>query len=318
MRIAMIAVNDPAGTAILMCRALNRHTAHQCRLITTELRYNFMFPKDLHLPWLDGRGMQELEQVLRQADVFHFHLVCDESIQLGPFTPAQFMRGKAIVHHHHGHPDFRGDPLFFQDKYRRLGRKNLLVSTPDLLPKLPGAVWQPNFVPQDMACYAPDPRQDDQRVILAHSPTRKDLKNTDDLLAIYERLAPDFPELALDIIENTPHAECLLRKQRCDIFFDHMQGYYGMASLEALAQGRPVIAGLDGFNIGNIREFFACASLPWIIARDNNALETTLRDLLRDPEAREQAGREARSFMERVWTEKRVINALASFYDTLQ
>jgi len=85
MKILMITTNDPAGTAISFTRAINKYTVHNCRLITTEIRYNFMFEKDLHLPWLKEDDWAEVEDLLKTSDVFHFHMTTDENIQLGPF-----------------------------------------------------------------------------------------------------------------------------------------------------------------------------------------------------------------------------------------
>ena len=99
----MIAINDPAGTAIAFTKAINKYTDHNCRLITKESRYNHLFEKDLHLPWLDNDGWNEVEQLLKDSDIFHFHMTADESIELGPFRPVDYLKGKIIVHHHHGH-----------------------------------------------------------------------------------------------------------------------------------------------------------------------------------------------------------------------
>ncbi len=320
MRIVMIAENDPAGVGSLLRTALHRHTGHTCRLVTTQLRYNHLYEKDLHVPWLDAAGLEELADVLNEADVFHFHMLADEHMPLGPLTAAPFLPGKAIVHHHHGHHVFRANPEIFQKKYRDLGRKNLLVSTPDLLRKLPGARWQPNLVPQDDPAYRPHPRQPDGRVRLGHSPTRKDLKNTDDLLAVHAKLQRERPDLNLDldVIDDATHARCLARKQACDMVFDHMQGYYGMSSLEALSQGLPAIAGLDDWNRATIREFFGCHDLPWVLARTPEELEAVLVRLAQDPDERRTIGAASRAFMETVWSEKRLVTALADFYENLQ
>ena len=137
MNILMITINDPAGTAIAFTNAINRYTEHTCRLITKELRYNFMFDKDLHIPWLKRDGWDEVEHLLVESDIFHFHMTADEHLELGPFKVRDYVPGKRIVHHHHGHPDFRGNPSKFMDKYQSLKRRNLIVSTPDLLKPMP-------------------------------------------------------------------------------------------------------------------------------------------------------------------------------------
>jgi hypothetical protein len=316
MRIVMIAENDPAGVGSLLRNALHRHTDHVCRLVTTQTRYTHNWEKDLHAPLLDAAGLDELAEVLETADVFHFHMLADEHMPLGPLTAAPFLPGKAIVHHHHGHHVFRANPEIFQKKYRDLGRKNLLVSTPDLLLKLPGARWQPNLVPQNDPRYLPGPRPPDGRVRLGHSPTRKDLKNTDELMAVHARLARELP-LDLDLMDDIPHAACLARKKACDIVFDHMQGYYGMSSLEALSQGTPTIAGLDEWNMANIREFFGVDELPWVTARTAGELEARLRVLTLDPDQRRRIGSASRTFMETAWSEERLTAALCDFYAAL-
>ena len=102
MKILMIAENDPAGTAISFTKALNRYTEHSCRLITKEIRYNFMFEKDIHLPWLEKNQLDKIEILLKDSDIFHFHMTLDENTSLGPFKPKEYMQGKGIIHHHHG------------------------------------------------------------------------------------------------------------------------------------------------------------------------------------------------------------------------
>ena len=319
MNILMITQNDPAGMAIAFTNAINRHTEHSCRLITTETRYNFDYEKDIHLPNITEDGFDEIRDLMSKADIIHFHLLADENMELGPVRIKEFVRGKKLIHHHHGHPHFRANPEYYREKYKKLRRK-VLVSTPDLLQLVPEAVWQPNIVPVDDPLYLPVPsgNEKNKSIVIAHSPTRKELKNTQEIIQVCEILQEKLPEkIKLDIIENTPHRECLRRKQKCDIFFDHMQGYFGVSSLEALSQGKPVIAGLDEWNIRHIKEFTGADSLPWQIARDEQALGVILSRLLTNGELRMENGMQSRAFMERYWPEQRPLKRLLQVYNCL-
>ncbi len=314
MRIVMMAINDPAGAAIAQANALNRHTGHECRLITKELRYNFMFEKDLHEGWLLPEDVDEVAALLERADVFHFHMTADEDVPFCGLLPRDFMHGKIIVHHHHGHHDFRGNPVRFQEKYNERKRDRLLVSTPDLLRLLPGARWQPNIVPLNAPLYRPMPGKRSEPVRVAHSPTRKDLKNTDLFLEVMARLRLKNDSVGLELIENTAHLECLRKKRRCHILFDHLQGYFGVSSLEALSQGLCVVAGLDVWNREVIREFTGADDLPWVISSPGE-LENDLRTLVRDTELRARIGERSRAFMEGYWSEQGMIKHLSDFYE---
>lgn len=318
MNILMITENDPAGMGVAFKNAINRHTEHHCRLITTEIRYNFYFEKDLHVPLLKDDGFDEIVQLLKDADVIHFHLLADESIRLGPVRAKQYIDGKKIIHHHHGHPHFRSNPEFYREKYRNLKRK-VLVSTPDLLHLLPEARWQPNLVPIKDSSYLPNAPSGNGTIRVGHAPTRKDLKNTQELIQVIRRLQPTLrdPQLELDIIENSLHKRCLERKNQCYIVFDHMQGYYGVSSLESLSQGKPVIAGLDDWNMRWIKEFAGSDVLPWVIARRPGELEKKLEELVTDGDLRNHIGIRSRDFMENCWSEQHALTPLFQAYTSL-
>lgn len=321
MRILMIAINDPAGTGILFSRAMNRYTRHYCRLVTLETRYNHTWDHDLHLPLLDRQGLDELENLLQESDVFHFHMTADEHLQLGPFLVADYIKDKAVVHHHHGHPDFRSNPLKYQKKYRRLGRKNLLVSTPDLLKLLPEATWQPNLVPVHEERFTSAQRgykEWEGPLCLTHSPTRRDLKNTNELLQVTHELRRTGEEIELDLIDNVPHRVCLERKKAAHACFDHMQGYFGMSSLESLSLGLATIAGLDDWCREHAVTMAGTDDLPWVIARNAGELRDRLAALCREPRLRLDAGEKARKFMVKYWSDQRWAEHLGRFYEQME
>ena len=316
MNIIMITENDPAGMGIAFTNAINRYTEHACRLITTTTRYNFGTEKDLHLPVLDEEGLEEMIELLQKADILHFHLLADENTELGPIKAKEFIAGKAILHHHHGHPDFRSHPNKYREKYHRLKRR-VLVSTPDLLKLLPEAAWQPNLVPINAPNYRPCSIETTNKVRVCQAPTRKDLKNTAEFEVVMASLERKYKNVEGVVIANTRHEECLRIKQACDIHFDHMQGYYGVSSLESLSQGKPVIAGLDEWNRKNIRDFFSTEDLPWISARNTIELSTVLATLIENRALREKKGKEARKFMEVFWNEQMIVDDLIDFYERL-
>lgn len=308
----MVTTNDPAGTGIQFARAINRFSEHRCRLVTTESRYRCGFEKDLHVPSLADYG--ELEAVLKGADLFHFHMIADEDLPLGPFRVRDFHRGQPIVHHHHGEPPFRVDPRRFAAREQRLGRA-AIVSTPDLARLYPEAAWVPNPVPLGEPDYRPVPvRGTDERIRVGHSPTRRELKNTAEFLRVMTRLAARDPRLRPVVIENERHRECLRRKRDCQIFFDHMQGYFGVSSLESLSQGVPTIAGIDDWNRDALARFTGTAELPWVLAHDAAALAERIRWLANEPDARRELGLASRHWMERCWTPPRIVDALLSVY----
>ncbi|MBW2121309.1 MAG: glycosyltransferase [Deltaproteobacteria bacterium] len=318
MKIIHFAINDPAGAAIAFVKAINRYTPHRARLVTWEIRYNFMFEKDFHIPWMDKQALEFLYEEMWEADIFHFHMLIDETHPVGGFRISDFANCKKILHHHHGHPDFRANPDKYRKKYRNPKRR-VLASTPDLLHLIPEALWQPNLVPINDHSYLPACDSNNGVVKVGQAPTRKDLKNTAELVRVASRLrsAVGQSRLELEIIENCLHRDCLERKKRCDIIFDHMQGYYGVSSLESLSQGKPVIAGLDDWNAGWIKRFAESSDLPWVLARNQDELEGQLLRLVEDPDLRVEIGCKSRRFMEEHWTEKQVLKPLLEVYASL-
>ncbi len=310
MNVLMITESDPAGMGIAFTNAINKYTEHNCRLVTTTTKYNFNFKKDLHVPDLDEDGIEEVRQLLEEADVIHFHVLADESIELGPIKVKEFIDGRPIIHHHHGHPDFRTSPEKYRAKHIRLKRK-VLVSTPDLLRLLPEATWQPNLIPINDPLYMPRNALENGLVRVGQAVTRKDLKDTAELISVVDgiRKMTNRPGIEIDIIENTEHKECLKRKNRCHIIFDHMQGYYGVSSLESLSQGKPVIAGLDSWNIKCMSEFTGTDELPWVVARTRGQLYDQLSLLICDEAQRKSFSVQGRKFIEETWSEEHVLKA---------
>ena len=321
MKILMLGLNDPAGMMLAFSNAINRYTTHQSRFISFRTAYSLDLSYDIELPRLKDDDFSEIEHLLKTADIFHFHMLFDEHYQIGPLKVKDFVKGKGLLHHHHGtydHQCFESLAANYEARYRAMGRK-VLVSTPDLLQLLPVASWQPNLVPLFDIEYLPREehlrREDVFKVVQA--PTRKWHKHTAEFLRATARLKQRFPHVETQIIENMSYRECLKIKRSSHSVFDHMNGWFGISSLESLAQGVPTLAGLDAWNIRHISQFAETDDLPWLITRTELELEKTLSDLIESSALRESNGKQARQFMLKHWSEEKVISRLIETYQSL-
>ncbi|MCB0311545.1 MAG: hypothetical protein KDD42_09930 [Bdellovibrionales bacterium] len=321
LNILMIGQNDPAGMMIAFANAINRYTEHSARVISMRTVYSMDYEYDIELPRLENEDYSEVEHLLKHSDVLHFHMLMDEYHQLGPLQIMDYIKGKGLLYHHHGtydHQIFLARAPQYEELYKRSG-KRALVSTPDLLQLLPSATWQPNLVPINDVDYLPRGEhlasQDSLQIVQA--PTRKWHKHTKEFIAATDRIMLRHPNVQRRVIEGQTYRGCLKIKRSSHVVFDHMNGWFGISSLESLAQGIPTIAGLDDWNISHIKEFTGAEELPWVVARDEKQLEYEIERLVVEPALRLDIGNASRKFMERHWTEQAAISSLIETYCSL-
>ncbi len=120
-----------------------------------------------------------------------------------------------------------------------------LVSTPDLLEFVPGAVLMPG--PVDLGKWTPRPPRTtpitaDDPVRILHAPSDRSIKGTGHLVAAVERLKGAGYPMELMLLEGVPHSEVVQFCDRADIAVDQLMiGAYGTVSIEMMAKGVPVV-----------------------------------------------------------------------------
>lgn len=338
MLIFHLTTTDPAGAAYNLVRALNQYTPHRARLLSTHRIPIYNFPGDID--HIQDFG-EELEALLVAADVLHFHKITDDfTIPLtSPLTGlkkeyrvADFMtvngHKKKVVYHVHGHPYERER---FKENAEDLAKRGqpVLCSTPDLeelYKPYCNAKWFPNTVPVRHPLYVPrgtnaliQDRSGERRVFVGHTPTDTYLKDTAIIKAVVEELAKTLPVYLHWTQEPVPQKIALTFKRVSHLVFDHMQGYYGLCSLEGLSMGKPTVAGLSDTTIKAICDFWGikAETLPWVIARNFEQLKEAVTKLVTNQDWRESVGKESRAFMETLWSDENVAKRLADFYTTL-
>lgn len=337
MLIVHVTSTDPAGSAFNFVRALNQYTPHRARLITTHKIEQYDYPGDLDIITDFG---EEIEALLLKADVIHLHKV-DESFQVrlqGPQSGKRKMYliedflmipnlKKKVVYHVHGHPTERDKPKEVGENYGKRGHP-VLCSTPDLeemfkphcdaryFPNLV-PILHPNYLPRETDALT-EGRDGCKKLCVMQTPTDTVLKNTAMFKMAVEEAAKT-EQVYFYEVYGSPLRLSLAFKRICHILCDHLQGYYGLCSLEGFSMGKPVIAGLSEYTIGAICNFFNVprGTLPWINVYGQQELNDTLLKYVKSAELRAEAGRKGREFMETVWSDKNVADRLASFYQSL-
>ena len=335
MNILHVTSTDPAGSVINLVDAINHHTKHRARLITTARINTYNFRPDISDIFDCG---DEIEALLKQADVIHLHKV-DEEFEIKvplpkngltrTFKMKDYMtKSNKIIYHVHGHPYERERTSECAENYKMRGGK-VLASTPDL-EEMFGAYYEnvsyfPNCVPINDVRYLP--RATDEMVLIANgerklivgqTPTNSVLKDVRIIQDVISRLGKTYPVIYLKVMQ-VEQDTALRHKRNMHVVFDHMQGYYGLSSLEGLSMGKPTIAGLSDYCVKAISDFFCVegSSLPWLRVLTSEELETTLVSFLTDEARRLELGRQSRKFMEAVWSDKAIGRRLAGVYESL-
>lgn len=339
MNIVHVTTTDPAGSVYNMANAINQNTEHHARVITTHRIDAFDFPADVH--WVFDGG-DEISSLLEKADVIHLHKV-DPTFKIEFDMPKAGIKrtfliedvlkndkNKKVVFHIHGHPYERANVKENAENYAKWNAK-ILTSTPDLeqmyLEFNKNVSYFPNCVPINNMLYIP--RATDrpiigadgvERYVIVQTPTNMLLKNVHVIEnAVNEaKKLVSVPIAYLRVWEQTLDF-AMRQKRNAHVVFDHIEGYYGMSSLEGLSLGKPTIAGLSAYTIEAICKFFGIIGmeLPWVVARDQAVITECLIKLFSSTEFRNEVGAKSRKFMEEVWSDRIIGQRLAAFYTAL-
>ena len=250
------------------------------------------------------RRARTIAWLAQTYDVFHFHFHTTFANGHQDLTLLKAL-GKKIVFHLHG-CDIR-DPrrarvehplsactectfncmvpvkLRLPEVLRRFADA-VVVSTPDLLEYVDGAVYIPN--PVDLAPWEAlrkeqmVTRNSDDDLVVVHAPTNREIKGTRHIVAAIERLQGEGLPFQLRIYEGIAQEELRRLYATADLAIDQlMVGWFGVFAIELMALGIPVVA--------RIREDLQGIhpDLP-IEHADPTTLTETLRKLLLSPDRR--------------------------------
>ncbi len=190
------------------------------------------------------------------------------------------------------------------------------VSTPDLLDYRPGATWLPTLHDSALWDQARLGREvgkrglagEPGRPVVVHIPSRAALKGTQHIGPVLRELDKEGVIEYRELSGLEPE-EVALQVAASDIVVDQLtMGLYGVASVEAMALGKPVVAQVGERVRGRIKALSG-ADLPIVEATPDTLREVIAR-LAADPATRERLGSEGARYVNDVHSPKHVADVL--------
>ncbi len=316
IKILHIALSPLAGAPIRACHMLDNQEDVSAICVCTRKHYpdgrEFDFDIVYNPVTASDADRSVLERLIEECDLIHFHNEAYfqiESLQVDipPSKPR-------CIQWHSG-PDAMA---------LRINKSLQEISTWKEIPQLviaqkhcryyEHAIPVPNVVDIDAPDYQPMVR-DPEIVRICYCPTDETLPHTifcgdkggEEVLRVLETIQEKYPNsVDVDIIQNVPLKDCLMRKRTCDICIDDIKsGGFHLNSLESLAMGSVVIGWLDNPMKRFLAEYVGCSinDLPWHEASTSN-LEERLTELIQDKTRLKELGIKSRKWMENYWSKK--------------
>ncbi len=180
-----------------------------------------------------------------------------------------------------------------------------MVCAPYLSEFVRGALLLPLVINAQDFSLSPAP--DDGFVKIMHAPTDRGAKGTMYFEAAVDKLiAAGYPVKKI-LAQGLTHQEIKKAYKACDIFVDQLlAGWYGTASIEAMAMGKPVVC----FLREDYREFCDYFDeIPIINANPDDVYER-LAELVENPDRLRQIGLDSRRYVEEYHSENYVMPIL--------
>jgi glycosyltransferase involved in cell wall biosynthesis len=224
-------------------------------------------------------------RLVREYDTLHFHWRT-----MLPLYADTFLYGrKKLILHFHG-DDIRNKGW----KSRFTGSFDFIFyATPDLKPYVEKrAVWIPNPVKPEEFVGVRN-KNEGEKIVVTHITGdirgRRTHKGTEIIRAVVGEIRESDPRVTFQVLTNLPHEQILSALRATDIFIDQVTsfGTYGVAAVEAMYMGKPVVCSVLPHYYDNV---------PISTALDGQMLKTELLRLIGDSGLRVELGLRGRAY----------------------
>lgn len=291
---------------------IQRKMGHNSRLINARVRYselsNIVYPHDILLqnkpktkrPLFDR---DEIFSLFEESDVVHCHNFYKDQLIFRHIPELKkYLKSKTVVLQVHSP---RCSLKNIGQHLRDTSVDVRLVVAQFQARQFPECVVVPNAIDIFEDPYVNIQRQSHPGALprIVYSPSNTCLRGWNDkgYLSVTKALNTVKYLASTEIITNTPHLDCVRRKQYADICVDEfMTGSYHLCTLEGLSHGQVVFCHLDEKTKEAISK--VCSDpLPVFNTNEKN-FNRDLLSLLKDAKSIKPMGIASREFMEKNWT----------------
>ncbi len=242
LNIAVIADFNIAGQLSLLFKMINRYTVHKARMIVLQGDY-LSYDKDLILSENRPGDLDEVKNILKEADFFHFGRFPKE---YGDLDWNKYLRpDNTIIQYCVSVQRSNADQIY--EWHRKNNITGLSAWDYTMLEKSP-FFYHVNIM-CDFSRVKPCSPPDDI-IRICHPSTNREIKKTNLFISVMESLKKKYP-VELKLIEGVSNDESLDIKSRCHMTFDQISvGIYGLSAIESMAAGHAVLGGISNFASG--------------------------------------------------------------------
>jgi len=188
---------------------------------------------------------------------------------------------------------------------------------PDLLNILPeGAQFLP-YANVDINTIKPVSQKPNEKRLVIHAPTHREIKGTEFILAAVEKLLQEGVDFDFQLIEGLSHNEALKLYARADLLIDQLLiGWYGGLAVELMAMGKPVICYVRENDLRYLPDQMR-RDLPVINAQPDNIYDVLKQQLMAEENQMHDIGKLSRLYVETWHDPEKIAERLKMDYECL-
>ncbi len=263
-----------------------------------------------------------LLSIFWKYNVFHFYF----GKTLLPYNldaPLYRLLGKKVVMEYLGTDvdlwlglngvDWRGRPVNRVKLIKRIKSQSKwcdyqIVCNPELYQFVDNSIILPLAI--DLKNYQYIPIEKNEVLTFMHCPTNRLAKKTKEIEDALNKLREEGYVFNYKCVENVTHAQLKKEYETADVVIDQLGSWYGTVSIEAMALGRPVVAGYYP-HLCHYDERYE--GMP-IINADTHNVYNVLKDILNGKYDLEEISKKSRDFVMRTHDLKKVTKQLIEIY----